>query len=339
MRCRAVDEGDMTKKIHDSITPATENDSSLFDRYLKEKIDFEDSFHYLKIYFCSPGQTLFKFHEEDALIFFSRNKRGHYKIFKPLGSLGEEKLPALLRYLSKQSQHPLDLRFLTSDRIAFLNENGISLSGVQSFDFLLYDLRPESGGVAAHPPHGFAPLGGGDEPRPASILSLKGRKMRDLRQKINHFTRHQLGKVSTEELSPGNLKDGIHFFSKWKKKAQERGFSYIDTEKNKAALRYLADKVDSKNIWCTLYRICGVVEGVQALYRINETTAAHIIGSVNIELAGLSEWSQVGIWEKAAGGGVRYVNDGSSWTPRLRDYKMKFCPSFAKTVYRGLYRG
>ena len=337
MRCGAVDEGDMTKKMHDSITPATTKDSSLFDSYLKEKVDFEDSFHYLKIYFCSPGQTLFKFHEGDALIFFSRNKRGHYKVFKPLGEQGEEKLPALLRYLSKQSQHPLDIRFLTNERISFLKERGISLTRVQSFDFLLYDLRPERGGVAAHLPCGFVPVGDGDETHPASILSLKGRRTRDLRQKINHFTRHHLGNVSTEELSFDNLKDGIHFFSKWKKKAQERGFSYIDTEKNKTALRYLADKVDGNNIWCTLYRIGGVVEGVQALYQINETTAAHIIGSVNIGLAGFSEWSQVDIWEKVAGGGVRYVNDGYSWTPRLRSYKMKFCPSFVKMVYRGLY--
>ena len=323
--------------MHDSITPATDNDSSLFDHHLKEKVDFEDSFHYLKIYFCSPGQTLFKFHEEDALIFFSKSKRGHYKVFKPLGNQGEERLPALLRYLSKQSQHPLDIRFLTNERIAFLKENGIPLSRVQSFDFLLYDLLPEEGGVAALSPHGFVPLGDGDEPHPGGILSLKGRRMRELRQKVNHFTCHHLDKVSTEELSPDNLKDGIHFFSKWKKKAQVRGFSYIDTEKNKHALRYLAGKVDGRSIWCTLYRVSGVVEGVQALYRINETTAAHIIGSVNIDLAGFSEWSQVHIWEKVARGGVRYVNDGYSWTPRLRSYKMKFCPSFVKTVCRGLY--
>jgi len=327
------------KDMERHITLAAASDEALFNHYLREQQDFEDSFHHLRIYFESSGQTLFKYHEDNALIFFSRNRRGHFKVFKPLGAGGEESLPEFLRHLSRQSPRPVDLRFLTRARIAFLEGQGITLGRVQDFDFLLYDLLPEAGGGGGAAPDGFVPTRDSDDAHPASPLSLGGRRLKNVRQKVNQFIRHHEDEVTAEDLSFDNLKDGIHFFAKWKKRAQERGFSYINIEKNKHVLRYLADKVDNSNIWCTLYRMGGVVEGVQALYRINDTCAAHVVGTVTTDLAGFSEWSQVHIWKTVSQGGVRYVNDGYSWTPRLRDYKMKFCPTFVKTVYRGLYTG
>ena len=299
--------------MEEHISQVSQEDQELFNQFLKEKKEFEDSFHYLQIYFASGGQKLYKYWKDESLIFFSQNRRGHIKVFKPLGKKGERELPLLISHLSTKTSHPIDLRFLTKERVKFLKEKNISLSRLQRIEFLIYSLSEEG------------------------VLGLKGKRWKNVRQKCNQFSKRWLPSLTVESLSQENLKDAVHFFGKWKRTAKERGFSYINIEKNKRAVRYLVERIDNKNVWCLLYRLRGKVEGVQALYRINEHTAAHVIGMVNIGFKGFSEWSQIYVWRKMFEAGVKYINDGYSWTAPLREYKMKFHPVKVKIVYRGIY--
>jgi len=319
--------------MEDHISPVTAKDEALFSRFLEKPLNFEDSFHYLQIYFQSGGQELFKYHKNDALIFFSQDRRGHIKLFKPLGQDGEEVFPTLLHQLSNKSPHPLDLRFLTPAGIRALSGRGVELGKPQRFEYLLYALGPMKD---SSPPPGFRKLEGAVS---GNLLSLRGRQFRTLRQKCSRFARLHDEDVRLEQLSPENLKDAIHFLARWKGQAQVRGFSYIDIEKNKQALRYLVDKLDNRDVWCLLYYLGGKLEGVQAAYRINQSMAAHIIGCVNISHPGLSEWSQLHIWKEMAEVGIEYVNDGASWSAGLRAYKMKFRPAFVREGYRVLCKG
>ncbi len=318
--------------IEGHIIPSAPGDELLFNTFLKQRVEFEDSFHHLQIYFNAPGQVLFRFHCEDALIFFSEDRRGHISVFKPLGPGGFSAYTTLLPHLAKGSRHPLELGFLGPEHLRGLEEEGLELKRLHGQEFLFYDLFP--GTEPCEVPPGFHQL---EEAACNSILELEGREFREVRQKCSLFSRNQLARLEVEELTAENLKDGIHFFARWGRMVQGRGASYVNTGKNKHALRYMTERMDPREFWCRLYRINGMVEGVQALHRLNGQTASHIIGAVNTTVPGFSEWSQRDIWKQVAGDGVRFIHDGYSWKKRLLEFKMKFRPACAKTVCRAQF--
>jgi hypothetical protein len=94
-----------------------------------------------------------------------------------------------------------------------------------------------------------------------------------------------------------------------------------------------SSKNDFQNVWGMVYRLRGRVVAFQLLYRLGPDAAAHAIGLALNEIKGLSETTQVQIWELLYNQGIRFINDGPSWRPGLERYKKKFNPIKSQKVF------
>jgi len=140
--------------------------------------------------------------------------------------------------------------------------------------------------------------------------------------------------LKPERLNDENLNDVVHFIGAWRRQLiSKKGISYSNLEKNRDAVKYYSYKNDFDNIWSTVYRLGGRVVAVQLLYRLNKNSAAHAIGLADNSITGLSEATQIDIWQKLNEGGIRYINDGPSWRQGLDRYKKKFNPISAQKLF------
>jgi hypothetical protein len=287
------------------ISKVTEDDKELFQSYVDaSKCRFENSFEYIRLYFDNGIDVAFKYHHDESLIFFSKRgkKRLSHQIFKPLGENNIEALLALHSHLQGKSYGDVYVRDLPEDLI-----KGLKSHKNRRFEQYLYDL--------------------GD------LDELKGNKWRNVRQKINRFKRANKG-VKIKTLDESNSKDAVHLIGAWRKQGlQKRGFSYSDVKKNLFGARYYRDKVDEEEIWSYVYYIKNKPVSFQLLYRINKGSAAHSIGISDTSFDGLSEFAQIDSWRRLKDSGIRWINDGYSWSKDLIRYKEKFNPKGKENTY------
>ena len=305
-----------------NISRITAEDRTLFDTYIvksstgQQEINYENSFEYIRMYFNFGKRQGYKYYDGDTLIFFARvgsKQKSHFKIFKPLSNNIKEsidKLSTLIKILKKDTLYPITIVCLTRDHLKNIKPR-LKIQKIRSFDYFIYDLN--------------------------ELSDLKGIKWKNVRQKVNAFIKNNPN-IKITQLNEANSKKILHFIPAWRKGAIiSRGFSYADIEKNKFAVRFYSNKVDLNNIWAKVYYIQGRVEGFQLLYRLIQTqthkACAHAIGLANHKIIGLSEYSQIDIWQDVKKDGIRYINDGPSWRPGLKKYKQKFNPCGTQQVY------
>jgi hypothetical protein len=273
-------------------------------------INFEDSFEYIRMYFNSGRYQGFKFYDGDDLIILTleKKKKAHFKVFKPLGNTAVHKLPILLNTLSTATQYGIHQVCLNNTDLQSLkDESNIKIRGIKEFSYYLYDLD--------------------------TLNDLRGNQWKNVRQRITSFEGKQ-SKLKVEHLSTENCNDVVHFIGEWRRQLmKDRGYSYSNLEKNKAAAKYYSGKNDFKNVWAMVYRLQGRVVAFQMLYRLGESAAAHAIGLADTTINGLSEYTQIHIWKELRECGIRFINDGSSWRPGVEKYKKKFNPIKIQQVF------
>lgn len=305
--------------IKESITRITESDQALISMFFEKpntksqenlRLNFEDSFEYIRLYFNSGRYQGYKFHDNKNLIIFAleKKKKPHFKLFKPLGPNGTKKIPEIVGALSSITDYPIQLVCLNNTHLKALKNNPqIQIKNIKEFSYYIYDLN--------------------------QLNNLRGNRWKNVRQKITAFKK-TYPKLTTQQLSPDNYEETIHFIGAWRRQLlSRRGLSYANLEKNKFAAQYYSVKNDISNIWSTVYRLSGRVVAFQMLYRLGETEAAHAIGLADTEVKNLSEFTQVQIWEELLRAGIRYINDGPSWRPGLDRYKQKFNPISSQQVF------
>jgi hypothetical protein len=308
--------GSGIKFYNDSLADLTEADEELFYRFNpvpseplpQDKVRFEDSYEYIRLYFDSGDWHGQRYYDGDTLIFLAHSGRSdrpasvRYKIFKPLGSEPVQKLYALLEHLKGSTDKQITVTCLPVELA-----NDLEGFRKKQFRYLIYNVE--------------------------SISDLSGGSWKNVRQKLTKFKREH-GKVRIDMLSKANREKVVHFISSWRREAlNERGFSYAQVEKAKFAARYYSDKMDTSQIWAYVYYIEGRVSGFQLLYRLGPNAAANPIGLADISIDGMAEYSQVHAWTEAAGHGLIYINDGPSWRRSLEQFKSKFNPISEQLVF------
>ncbi len=306
-------------KITKYISPLKDSDKQLITSLItlpitnsKEnlKLNFENSFEYIRMYFNSGPYQGFKFYDEEHLIIFalSKKKKPHFKLFRPLGNSAHEKFPDIVAALNSISPYYIQTVGLDTEDLKILKKNNkLEIKNIKEFNYYIYDLELMS--------------------------SLRGNRWKAVRQKISAFNRNH-PRLKVEQLSVENKDEVVHYIGAWRRQLlSKRGLSYANLEKNKFAARFYADKNDFKNIWSTVYRLGTRVVAFQLLYRLGPDSAAHSIGLADANLKGLSETTQVDIWEKLYQGGIRYINDGPSWRAGLEKYKQKFNPISSQKIF------
>lgn len=301
------------------LSPITDNDRELITSFFKKpltdsindlRINFENSFEYIRMYFNSGRYQGFKFYDGENLIVFAleKKKKPHFKLFKPLGNMAQDKLPEVVAILNSVSPNHIQMVCLDKDILTNIKKSKkLETKNIKQFNYWIYDLD--------------------------TLNDLCGVKWKNVRQKISKFEKNY-PKLKIERLNTNNCEDVIHFIGIWRRTLlSRRGLSYSNIEKNKFAAQYYAKKNDFDNIWSTVYRLSGRVVAFQLLYRLEPKVAAHAIGLTDTSIPGLSEATQVNIWGKLYGSGIRYINDGASWRPGLERYKQKFNPISAQRVF------
>ncbi len=314
---------ELDKRLSENISRVTEEDKIIFEQYLnkaktaKPRINYEDSFEYIRMYFNLGKFHGYRYFDKETLIFFAVSgsaKKPHFKIFKPLGQDLETSTKFFIKFiqaLKHSTPNPILLTCLSNAHLKNIKAQ-VNIKKVKSFEYYIYDLE--------------------------ALSDLNGNKWRNVRQKLNTFQKNH-PKVKSTPLTTENSKKVLHFISAWRTDtAATRGFSYVDIDKNKAAVRYYQNKIDFEDLWAKVYYIHGNVEAFQLLYRIltpaaHERYCAHAIGMANNRIPGLSEYSQIDIWHVLRDKGIKYVNDGPSWRPGLKRYKRKFNPCGTQQVY------
>jgi hypothetical protein len=304
--------------IFQSVSPIIDSDVKIYNSFLSKanrnqyqtSINFENSFEYIRMYFNRGRYQGFKcFDDEDLIIFaLEKKKKPHFKIFKPLGDNALEKLPNVVATLNSISPSSIQTVCLNNEDLKSIKRiKELDIKNIKEFNYWIYDLD--------------------------KLNSLRGIKWKNVRQKISAFQKDN-PKLKIEPLGKSNYKDVIHFIGAWRRTLlSNRGLSYANLEKNKFAAHYYADKNDFTNIWSTVYRLSGRVVAVQLLYRLGTNSAAHAIGLADTSIPGLSETTQINIWEQLHKQGIRYINDGPSWRTGLDRYKRKFNPVSAQQVF------
>lgn len=311
--------GSDKKLLTKFISPITDDDEKLIKLFFKPScpqatsdslLNFEDSFEYIRMYFNSGRYQGFKYYDDESLLVFAleNKKKPHFKLFKPLGENVNRKLSNIIAGLSKVTKYPIQMVCLNNGNLkALRKDRQIEVKNIKEFSYYIYDLE--------------------------KLDNLKGSHWKNVRQKIATFNRNY-PKLKAERLSIENSDDTVHFIGAWRRYLlSKRQFSYVNLEKNKFAAKYYADKNDYHNIWATVYKLRGRIVAFQLIYRLGTDTAAHAIGLADTEIKGLSEFSQMHIWNELASTGIRYINDGPSWRPGLDRYKRKFNPSATQQVF------
>jgi hypothetical protein len=309
-------------KLAKLISPITDHDRKLFDSYLSTKItrdkqskksmnlNFEDSFEYIRMYFNSGNFLGFKLYDNENLLVFAveKKKKIHIKIFKPLGPGGFEALTDLINLCAEITLYPIHLVCVNDKLLKNIKDSSeIEVTNIKEFKYYIYDLN--------------------------LLNNLKGTQWKNVRQKINSFKKSN-PKIKIQRLMPENSNDVVHFIGAWRRNLlTNRALSYSNLEKNKFAARYYSNRNDLKNVWGMVYKLKGRVVAFQMLYRLSTTVAAHTIGLADPEVKGLSEFTQIHVWNLLAEGGIRYINDGASWRPGLDRYKRKFNPTVIQKIF------
>lgn len=307
------------KELANEITALDNDDSILFKSFMKQgendhnknlQIKFENSFEYIRIYFNVGRYIGFKFHDGENLIIFAieKKKRPKVKMFKPLGPNFEKVLSDLISLLNSYTNSPIQMVCLDSQMLKRIKKRPeLVVKNIKEFNYYIYDL--------------------------STLNNLKGNAWKNVRQKISTFEKNN-PKLKTERLTSENLNDVIHFIGTWRRQLiSKRGISYSNIEKNKDAANYYSNNNDLENIWAMVLRLSGRVVALQLLYRLNENSAAHAIGLADNSVKGLSEFTQIDIWQRLINQGIKYINDGPSWRLGLERYKRKFNPISAQKVY------
>jgi len=305
---------DLDGKLADRISKITQEDRILFEKYIsitpidKPGINYENSFDYIQMYFNLGKFQGYKYLDKKTLLIFGISGKGskaQIKFFKPLGSDRTRSTEVLSSYISELKEtytKPITLACLSNEQFKVMKRK-ITVKKARNFEYFIYDLE--------------------------DMNELKGAKWKNVRQKINTF-RNNYPKIRVEDISETSCKKVIHFISEWRRDAAARGFSYIDIEKNKAGTIYYKNKIDNKLVWGKVYYLKGKVEAFQLLFKLATSpeirACGHAIGMVNNNIAGLSEYTQINVWQFVKEYGIRYVNDGPSWRPGLKRYKKKFNP-------------
>ncbi|MFW9874769.1 MAG: phosphatidylglycerol lysyltransferase domain-containing protein [Candidatus Thorarchaeota archaeon] len=229
-------------------------------------------------------------------------------MLRPLGKGALDKLPDVIAVLNSNSTEHIQIVCLNNEDLKVLKKNKrLEIKSIKEFNYFIYDLD--------------------------TMNDLRGVKWKNVRQKISTFRKNH-PKLKIEHLSKNNYEDVIHFIGAWRRTLlSKRGLSYSNLEKNKFAAKYYSDKNDFKNIWSTVYRLSKRVVAFQLLYRLGPNSAAHAIGLADTSIPGLSETTQINIWEQLQDQRIRYINDGPSWRVGLDRYKRKFNPISAQKVF------
>ncbi len=306
-------------EITKSISTITDVDHKLFHSYLTPsltteidnlRLNFEDSFEYIRMYFNSGRYQGFKFYDDENLIVFAieDKKKPHFKLFKPLGEGAIKKMTQIISLLSSITKYPIHCVCLDNKILKELKKIKHSeIKNIKEFKYYIYDLQ--------------------------TLEGLRGNRWKNVRQKVTAFNK-KYPKLKVERLSEENFYNVIHFIGEWRRQLlTSRKLSFSNLEKNKSAASYYSDKNDFKNVWATVYKLSGRVVSFQLLYRLGEDSAAHAIGMADTGLSGLAEAAQVDVWREVLGSGIRFVNDGASWRPGLDRYKRKFNPISVQKVF------
>jgi hypothetical protein len=309
----------LNPELSQHISPITDNDNELITSFFQKpstdskdsiKINFEDSFEYIRLYFNSGRYQGFKFYDNESLLIFAieSKKKPHFKLFKPIGTRALKKLLELIKILSNFTNYSIQMVCMNNNELKEIKKiKQLDLKNIKEFNYYIYDLEMPN--------------------------DLRGNHWKNVRQKIKSFNKNH-PKLKTQKLSPENCTKALHFIGNWRRELlDKRGHSYTNLEKNKFAVQYYADKNDFKNIWGTIYKLHGRVVAVQLLYRLGENSAAHAIGIADTEFSGLAEATQIDCWKQVYDCGIRFVNDGASWRAGLNLYKRKFNPIGAQKVY------
>ena len=308
-------------KIIKFVTPISDSDIELFESFFaqpvikpinKFRLNFEDSFEYIRMYFNSGRFSGFKFYDNNSLIIFAieKKKKLHFKVLKPFGPNSIQKLVEIIKVLSYQTKFPVQVVCLNNDQLkALKNSSELILTNIKEFNYYIYDLK--------------------------TLNDLHGNCWKNVRQKVTAFnSNYPKNKFKIERLNLDNCRETVHFIGGWRRELiARRELSYANLEKNKFAAQYFADKNDFDHIWSTVYRHRGSVVAFQLLYRLGPTAAGHAIGLADTNIKGLAEASQVDIWKQVYNCGIRFINDGPSWRPGLERYKKKFNPLLIQKVY------
>jgi hypothetical protein len=301
------------------ISPITDSDEELFESCLPppvsnsskdSRLNFEDSFEYVRMYFNSGGFRGFKLYDNKDLIIFAleKKKKPHFKLFKPLNTQRIQRFSEIITALSSVTEYPIQIVCINNEHLKLLKKDKqLEVKNVKEFKYYIYDLD--------------------------TLNELRGNQWKTVRQKISTFKRNY-PKLKVEPLSSQNYDETKHFIGAWRRELlANRGLSYANIEKNKFAREYYSEKNDFRHIWSTVYRLGTRVVAFQLAYRLGPETAAHAIGLADTNIKGLSEFTQIQIWEQLHNDGIRFINDGPSWRPGLQKYKLKFNPVTSQQVF------
>ena len=163
-------------------------------------------------------------------------------------------------------------------------------------------------------------------------IEHRGRLYANLRWHLNRFARdgHRVESVPLREARS----EVVHLIGDWRRKAlKDRNFSYVDVGSDKFGANFPGDP----QILSRVLRVDGKIAAFNLGYPIGfshkKKVFAHAVGICDLSIPGLAEFSQLDFWEKAAGLGYRYINDGPSWRKGLEAYKKKFRPISSKRYY------
>ena len=170
--------------------------------------------------------------------------------------------------------------------------------------------------------------------RSEDVISLKGRKYKDKRNKRNFFVKNY--EFTTEEYSPGIHKEGcVSLLKRWMN--QKLGsVSRKDRDKLRwdvNACRKTLDLAGRLGIKGIAVRVKGAVEGFVFGERTNDKTCTMFFGKTDLKIRGLSQFIY-GEFLKRFFSDSEFVNDGEDWgVGYLMDSKNSYNPYYVNRGY------
>jgi len=282
---------------------------------------FEFSPFFLELYVDHGHETglLYKYEDDDMIVFLSARHSEHgreYRVFRPLRTDRGVDDHRLFKRFGEFIKALTDRRDTTGVTVFGVPDRKNLVKIVQSLRWkgviqYVYDV-------------------------PNSRV-MEGRAYKDLREKVNRFSRYEEEqgiRMEEKPLEESNFGDVYEIVRKWKKFKHEKQDTYgLDERINK--LEAILEDVEA-----TVYYLKGRPVSVHAAYELETElkAAGHFLGLCALKLPGLYETSQIRFWTRLYNEkGILKVNDGPTWVKNLVDFKKKFVPKKTLRVYQGYY--
>lgn len=181
-------------------------------------------------------------------------------------------------------------------------------------------------------------------------IQKTGKEYANLRWHLNKFKKdnHSIDRFTLSE----QAKPVVHLIGSWKKMAiKHRGFSYINVNSDKHAVRLFSKDLDKNGASDPLMRrspkvtdcisqvlsVDGRIASFNFGYPLGifkkQSVFAHAIGITDVSIPHLAEYAQYEFWKDIQKNGYSFINDGPSWKSSLETYKRKFGPISKKRYY------